>query len=144
MRGRPVGSTNHDYTKYDPNVNDTENANKIGVTRDSVIKWRHSNGLPVYNRADSIDMDEFYRLYNMGYTDARIAFELGKTNMGVFFYRKRHGIPTNHPRTVRQPPITNVTILTYSDESWKDPESLFCDVDFLEKFKKGVFENENI
>jgi len=154
MRGRKKGATNIDYSRveslYDPNINDMANAKKIGVSRSTITHWRSSKGYkPCENKHVKINKDEFYRLYNLGWSDVRIAKEFGTQTYNISNYRMKHGIPSNHPWLGRSATefidstlesIDSRLVLTDDDKPWKDPESLYCDKDFLERFKVGNFE----
>lgn len=144
MRG---GAKNIDYSKveslYDPNASDKVNAKNMHISRVSFLKWRHTRGVPSCRELrGNIDNDEFYRLYNLGWSDRRIAKELKTQTQNIYYYRKKHGIPTNHPGVGRPAGelVDSMIELTDDDKPWKDPESLYCDKVFLEKFKVGNFE----
>ena len=154
MRGRKKGATNIDYSKveslYDPNANDKVNAKNMHISRVSFLKWRHARGVPSCRELKgNIDSDEFFRLYNLGWSDVRIAKEFGTRTYNISNYRKKHGIPSNHPWLGRSAgefidstlkSIESTSILTDDDKPWKDQDSLYYDKDFLKKFKEGNFE----
>lgn len=147
MRGRKKGATNIDYSRveslYDPNASDKVNAKNMHISRVSFLKWRHARGvLSCRELKGNIDSGEFYRLYDLGWSDRRIAKELRTQTQNIFYYRKKHRIPTNHPGVGRPAGelVDSMLVLTDDDKPWKDPESLYCDKEFLEKFKKGNFE----
>ena len=147
MRGRPAGSTVIDYNRvkklYNPNATDKENASTIGIKKNTFTRWRIKNGYEPFERKRvKINKDEFYRLYNLGWSDILIAKEFGTSPQNIYYYRKRHGIPTNHPWIGRSAGklVDSMLVLTDEDKPWKDPESLYCDKKFLEKFKEGNFE----
>lgn len=85
--------------------------------------------------------DKFEDLYKKGYTDLEISVELAYNVECVGYLRRKRSLPPNKSKskiTLKQ--IEKTTTITDADKPWHDPESLYCDGDFLEQFKAGKFE----
>jgi len=122
---------------YNPGLTDHDNALNMGISRSSFIKWRLSKGYRCpakYNKVTQIKPRDFYKYYYMGYSDKNIADVLNTTHVSVFAYRKAHNLPKNRriPTDVDYIPDDNC-------KPWKDPESMYCDKEFLDKFVNGDF-----
>lgn len=133
---------------YNPTLSDRENAKNAGVSYLTFRKWRASKGYSspiVVGRPELIKRDEFDKLYSDGLNDGEIASELDVQPITVYMYRKRHGIQTKYKAAISRKELETfdtevVPEILDSEKPWKDPESLFCDGEFLEQFKKGEFE----
>ena len=156
-----MGGKRIDYKEiekmYDRSLSDSSNARIMVISQYTVTKWRQSKGYQCRGRQDIIDPDEFMELHSRGYTDKQLAYALKKDIRTIGNYRRRNGIPLNPfiRKTGRRPKLLNVEyrklqaefldraiLITALDvgDSLHDPESLYCDGEFLDKFVKGEVE----
>lgn len=73
---------------------DYEMAKAIGVSRNSVCKWRRKNGLPP-NTVGKLYEEDFDRMYADGASDRMIADALGATRETIKYLRLRKGLPAH-------------------------------------------------
>lgn len=70
-------------------------------------------------------------LYENGYSDRAISKVISVSSSTIYTWRILNGLPANFPRG--NPVATcDDYIPEESEIPWKDPESLFCDLEFLE------------
>ena len=89
------------------------------ISQRVVVEWRKANNL-YQNLTD----DMLFREYAEGHSDRQIARKLDSYANKIKTWRKKHQLP---------PADVPITDNEYETKPWKDPESLFCDGDFLEK-----------
>jgi len=136
---------------YNMGYSDVKISEVIGCSRIGACVLRRRLGLPKNDRV--INHSKFMEYYNLGYTDTKIAELIGCGYQCVWLHRKKRGLSANHqnnkpirPTMARKLPIYTIDSIleeyTPSDEDkpWTDPESLFCDGEFLEKIKSKVVE----
>jgi hypothetical protein len=79
---------------YARKLNDTQIAQKMGITVSRICKFRHQLGLPsVTGRGRKIKpYDLRMELYNKGYNDRQIAEEIGVPESTILSWRKQRGL----------------------------------------------------
>jgi len=84
---------------YNAGYNDTEIAEKVGVSSGTVCNWRHRNGKPAHNtRGTKLDEHLLMSLYQQGKNDRTIAKESGYNPTTIGLWRKKNGLPVNRVR----------------------------------------------
>ncbi|WP_040683199.1 helix-turn-helix domain-containing protein [Thermosinus carboxydivorans] len=75
---------------------DQEIGRALNYSASSILWWRKKNGLPPNPRKRKYDEDKLLELYAEGYSDAKIAAELGCCRDVVFNFRQRNELPALH------------------------------------------------
>lgn len=105
--------------KYDPTLTDKENAINCEISYPTFIKWRKSKGYQALR--SKIHDKEFMKCYHARFSDSKIAYMLGKSELAIQKYRENKGLPANPE--------------TEEPEFKPDKESLYCDCEFLKELK---------
>jgi len=86
---------------YNQGLRDKEIAEKIGVSLDTIYRWRKAHGLPRNYERTANDAIRF-SLYREGKTDREIATSVGIKKNAIWYWRKRNNLPPN----IHSPPHT--------------------------------------
>jgi len=129
---------------YDPDLSDTDNAKRVGCSRWSISSWRLANGYKSKFGNTRINSEKVRELHSIGLSDPEIARNIGVSGPGVRKCRERLGLALNRcakGRPRRQTSDTKQSMVKAKRIEFEtdDPESLFCDGEFLEQFKNGEF-----
>ena len=131
----------HDYTRtrelYMEKKNDKEISDETGIPRSTIARWRQSNNLEAnsnYKAVTPEESAEMERLYKLGKSDYAIATKLGQKVYNVGYWRKKNGYEPHFKSNFHLPSTPDYyPSIDDTEKPWKDPESLFCDTEFLEK-----------
>lgn len=112
---------------------------RLGVASSTIRLWLKERGV-FTDRRNKINTTQLIELYNIGLIDAEIASELGSTPDYICLLRKKLGLEPNRTRNS----LFDTDDIPDEEKPWHDPESLFCDGEFLknitgkEPLKMGV------
>lgn len=142
---------------YNMGYNDVKISEVMGCSQIGAWTVRHRLGLPPNRKIGVSNHSKFMEYYNLGYTDCKIAELFGCSSQCIGEYRKKCGLPSKY--FLKDGEVVRNTLdglsgrvldsilkdYTPSDEDkpWTDPESLFCDGEFLEKIKSKVVEESH-
>lgn len=127
--------SNELYLKYyKEGLNDHEIAKKINRHSTTIYKWRKRNNLEPneLKRLTEEQLKDIHEMYKAGFNDHKIGAAIGTSNGNVCYWRRSHNLPANAPPGWQHPQIDESNIQP-EDKPWNDPESLFCDAEFLEQ-----------
>ncbi len=114
--------------KYNPKLSTRENAELIKVPVEWVALWKRLHG---YIKIGEVDEELFYKYYLLNYFDQQIAKKLNISIRKVELLRKEFNLPSN---------VTRGFNTKYKSNPFEDPESLYCDGEFLKMFVKKEIE----
>lgn len=122
-----------DYTQvqklYEEGCNDREISEITNIHKCTVFAWRRNHNLPphTHRRKTQTELRLVKELYNEGYSDNSIAKMLNRQPCTIGYWRKQLGLQAKFKafEAVREE-------VDEANKPWSDPESLFCDPEFLE------------
>lgn len=95
---------------YEQGKLDTEIALELKVSRSAITYWRKKLNLKSkfkYSKISKIDNLKFEKLFNLGFSDYKIAKELGMSSDGVYSHRMRHGYFRNSLKLSKPIPLSD-------------------------------------
>jgi len=82
---------------YQQGMTDPQIAQRVGVDKTTVWRWRINNRLPCNDYArKGPDYSETERLYRQGLSDGEIAKAVNKSTGAIWKWRQRRGLPPNY------------------------------------------------
>lgn len=119
---------------YYKGLNDCEIAKKINRSQETICRWRKKNNLIPngLNRITAEQFQDIHEMYLAGFNDYEIGETIGTNKSNIRHWRKVNKLPANAPKGWQHPQIDESNIQP-EDKPWNDPESLFCDAEFLEQ-----------
>lgn len=85
---------------YKEGLYDTEISKIVGCSAQTIHNWRQDKGLPPNGSAHGpkyrLDWEHAMKLYEQGYSDRRIAQELGCNYKSVNKWRRKNNLPSKH------------------------------------------------
>lgn len=123
------------YLKYyNEGLSDYEIAKRVNRHSSTIYKWRKRNKLkPNHDvRLTEEQFKDIKEMYLTGLNDFEIGEAIGTGHCNIHYWRKKNNLPANAPRGWQHPQDDESNIQP-EDKPWNDPESLFCDTEFLEQ-----------
>lgn len=117
---------------YEQGLNDREISEQTDAHKCTIAKWRHKNNLPPlsHHRINGDEETTIRQLHSEKMSDTRIAKVINRQVCTVSHWRRAHGLEAHHECWFHPKPIENTD---EEEPPWQDPESLYCDGEFLEK-----------
>lgn len=123
------------YLKYyNEGLGDHKIAKKVNRCPSTIHKWRKRNKLESneYKRLTEEQIKDIKEMYLTGLNDFGIGEAIGTSHCNIYYWRKINNLPANAPRGWQHTEVDESEIQP-EDKPWNDPESLFCDAEFLEQ-----------
>lgn len=123
------------YLKYyNEGLGDHKIAEKVNRCPSTIYKWRKRNKLESKEckRLTEEQIKDIQEMYTAGFNDHEIGDAIGRTPSTICYWRNVNNLPANAPRGWQHETVDESNIQP-EDKPWNDPESLFCDAEFLEQ-----------
>lgn len=122
------------FRYYNEGLSDYKIAEKVNRCPSTIYKWRKRNKLESNEckRLTEEQIKDIQEMYLTGLNDFEIGEAIGTSHCNIYYWRKINNLPANAPKGWQHPQIDESNIQP-EDKPWNDPESLFCDAEFLEQ-----------
>jgi transcriptional regulator with XRE-family HTH domain len=124
---------------YHAGLTDNEIASKCEVSQSTISHWRKKNNLPKISRYGRQAQYNIQELYDKGLRDCEISIISNVSPANIMHWRMTRNLPPNNPPLSAIRRKENETLekeFSIKNTVAADPESLFCDGNFLEKITR--------